>query len=565
VHPLPNLEYRTVCADSLRDFVAGVEVQQTRAGALTLGFDIDDPDRLVALREQYFEAFDPEAKAGLRHELEEAEDALVERIFARALERAREAVQARSRDAREQGAAALEEQIPDLQRQFRSPDRVFPAFLPAFHAPDVAREGGWDVAIMNPPYVGRKEVAQRFDASYRADLESHYGRTYDLMIHFGFRAFELARPGGIVSMIFNDSIFTSVDATDFRRALLPDGDSRIRVAAIARTRCFEGKAVNGGVIVAVEEVPSERPIRYIENHGRAPDELTGASIAAKPADSPVEVGRSELWIANQRDYRRLPHRPLFRPSPEALAMIDRFEDCAGWSEFRRMSVEGHGADWAMLSETSALQAWTEEQRRTGFYERLHDKRFVLLGLVIEGGVGLQSGEDRRFLAAIEGTAAAVDAERRKEAFERLVLERPEPAEIYRSSRKANGSVEQALLDVSEHFRDSELGWPRVGLIRTIAPGEVLQRRLTKQEVERGIVGGPSFVPFEKGDDSDEGGGSRWRRDNPLAIDWSVDAVTLLRARASQSVSYRKPYFRNEKLWGRGESRGTGSPHTFECD
>src|SRR5439155_1501455 len=132
------------------------------------------------------------------------------------------------------------------------------------------------------------------------------------------------------------------------------------------------------------------------------------------------------------------------------------------------------------SETSALQTWREEQRRTGFYERLHEKRFVLLGLVIEGGVGLQTGEDRRFLAGIEGTAAAVDAERRREALERLVLERPEPAEIFRSSRDANRSVEQALLDVAEHFRDSELGWPRIGLIRTIAPGQVLRRRLTEQ-------------------------------------------------------------------------------------
>ena len=174
VYPLPNLEYRTVCADSLRDFVAGVEVQQTRDGALTLGFDLEDPDRLVTLRERYFEAFDADEKQRLRRELEEAEDELVEGIFGRAVENARAASQARAKAAQDEGKAALEEQIPSLRLQFGR-DRVFPAFLPAFHAPDVARDGGWDVVIMNPPYVGRKEVAQRFDASYRADLERHYG------------------------------------------------------------------------------------------------------------------------------------------------------------------------------------------------------------------------------------------------------------------------------------------------------------------------------------------------------------------------------------------------------
>jgi hypothetical protein len=35
------------------------------------------------------------------------------------------------------------------------------------------------------------------------------------------------------------------------------------------------------------------------------------------------------------------------------------------------------------------------------------------------------------------------------------------------------------------------------------------------------------------------------------IDWSTDAVALLRRRARQIGSYRKPYFRNEHLWGLG--------------
>ena len=51
VVPLPNLDYRTVSADSLRDFVAGHEVQQTRRGVLSLGYDLQDADELVRLRE----------------------------------------------------------------------------------------------------------------------------------------------------------------------------------------------------------------------------------------------------------------------------------------------------------------------------------------------------------------------------------------------------------------------------------------------------------------------------------------------------------------------------------
>src|SRR5207249_4747397 len=102
----------------------------------------------------------------------------------------------------------------------------------------------------------------------------------------GFRALELARPGGIVSMIFNDSIFSSTDAIEFRHMMLHEGDARVRISAMARTRCFEGKAVNGGVIVAVEQPPGDRTLRYVENHGRSPDELVGASVPAELDDSP---------------------------------------------------------------------------------------------------------------------------------------------------------------------------------------------------------------------------------------------------------------------------------------
>jgi len=349
-------------------------------------------------------------------------------------------------------------------------------------------------------------------------------------------------------MIFNDSIFTSSDALEFRRKLLSDGDGKIRLAAVARTKCFEGKQINGGVLVAVEEPPANRPIRYVENYGRSPDELGGASVAA--ASGKVDVGRSELWVGASVDYFRLPHRPFFRPSPPAVALLDRFEACAAWDEFGRISADG--ADWETLSETRALERWKDDQRSIGFFRRLRAPKFVLLGLVVEGGQGLATADDRRFLAAIDGTPESDQAREMRDRLEAAVLERPQPAAQYRSSRAEGRGVEDALLAVSQHFKTTELGWPRGGLIRIASPANVARRVLTPQEVSLGIPSGPSFVPFEKTDDADEGGGAAaWRRDNPIVIDWSAPSVALLRSRAQQGSSYRKPYLRNEDLWGKG--------------
>jgi hypothetical protein len=548
VVPLPNLEYRTVSADSLRDFVAGYEVQQTRTGTLTLGFDLGDPTELVRLREQFFETADAEQKAALKGQLIAEEKRLVEAILTAARAQAEAGTQAKAAAAKKRAWAALDEQLPALEAAFRSRDRIFPAFMPAFHAPDVAAEGGWDVVVMNPPYVGRKEVAQRFDESYRHDLELHYGRTYDLMLHFAQRAFELAREGGVVSMIFNDSIFTSADATDFRRRLLA-GDEPRTLRSVARTRCFENVAVNGGVIVALDAPPDGRTVRYVENHGRPPAELARASEPAA-GRGPHAVGGSELWLVDRHHLERLPHRPLFRPSREAIICLDRFEESAFWDELRRYEAPA-GPDWSMLSETKRLDRWKKEQRRGTGYERIRRSRFTLLGLVVDGGQGLATADDRRFLAAAESSSEGERALEMRERLEALTLAVGGPAYYYTQRLAEGDGTVDALLAVADRFPLSQLKWPKSGLIRTASPGEILSRGLTSEEVADGVKGPVRFVPFEKGDDSGEDGGTRWRRDNPVVIDWSEPAVQLLRARSAQSESHRKPRIQNEKMWGLG--------------
>jgi adenine-specific DNA-methyltransferase len=555
VHPLPNLDYRVICADSLTDFVAGVEVQHTRARAATFGLDLPDPTALIALRNRYFEASAPTAKEALRDQLAASEDELVQGIFRQALDNARLQEASGRADVRQLGAAAAHS-VAELQTVYGTRDRVFPLFVPAFHAPEAIRAGGWDIVIMNPPYVGRKEVAKRLDARQIRDLELHYGRTFDLMIHFAFRALELARSGGVLSMIFNDSIFTSEDADGLRRRLLSGTDGDVTALTFARSRCFEGKAVNGGVVVAALRPPDRRPIRWVENHGRPTIDLAGASIPAASADEPYPIGQSELWVVARSDYERLPHRPLFRPSPPARQLLAAFERCAGWGEFGRYSAasRGRGADWLLLSDTRALDRWKEQARTEGFFDRLRPgEDFVLLGLVVEGGQGLATADDRRFLAAIDGTPEAEEAHENVRRYTELVRAKSGPRTLFERELAAGREIVDALLATAEHFRpDRDLGWPRGGIIRVAPPAGVRRSRLSETEIENGVTGGPTWVPFEKGDSSgDDGGAARWARENPLVIDWSAPSVRLLRARAQQPDSYRKPYFRNERLWGQG--------------
>lgn len=526
-HPLPNLEFRTITADSMVDFVHGIEIQNSRGHGLSF---FSEPE-LIGLHDRWFSADTTEAKAELRARI----TAIEERAVNTQLDQAR----ASARSPGDRRAVA------ELAAAFAGPGRAFPCFVPALHAPEVAERGGWDIVIMNPPYVGRKELPARLAAWRIADLRRHYGDTNDLMILFALRAFQLARPGGIVSMIFNDSIFTSTDADDLRRHLTTGAAP----LALARTKCFEGMAVNGGVIVARAEPADRGQFRWVEGYRRDVADFVQASDAITTTSNhrPSPAGTLEVWQASLADYRRLPPRPLFRPAPEALRILDRFEACRSWRDWTAWDPKAR-TGWRLTSNTRAFAAHRAQLRRAGFYDRLGTGDWVLLGLVIEGGQGLATADDKRFLAAIDGTPQADVHQQNQVRLAALTLAHPAAAATYRAYE--HHGVETALL-AAWAAHGSTLGWPKGATFRIVDPNQVRADALSDQERHDGITESDCFVPFEKGDSSDtldgRAIGATWWRANPVVIDWSSIAVTLLRQRA-QTGGAKSPRLQNEPLW-----------------
>jgi hypothetical protein len=399
VPALPNLEHRTIPADSLTDFVGGVEVQNTRGGARPVSEQsfLLVVGEIEPLRTRFFYAADPEEKARVREELAARENRLVEEV----LDLASEGAAGQPTEERE----ARRAYVAESRRRFASADRVFPIFVPAFHAPEVLARGGWDIVIMNPPYLGKKQVAQKvregkIEASRQRDWERHHGESTDLMILFGYRARELVRPGGVCSVIFQDSLFTSTDAQKLRQ-ILWDSDT---VQVMARTRCFEGKAVNGGVVVWRREaaISGNGIVRWVEGYRRDPRDFAAACEPLDgDAEQPFRTGEMEVWRVERRHYMVLPSRPLFRPAPVALWMVERFAALHP-PEVRR--PEG----WNQLSNTRQLNRLIGDLRRTGWFERLRPGQLVPLGYCIVGGQGLATADDRFFLAAIKGTDEAAE-------------------------------------------------------------------------------------------------------------------------------------------------------------
>lgn len=427
-------------------------------------------------------------------------------------------------------------------------------FAPAFHAPDVWAHGGWDITIMNPPYLGKKEVAQHIDRMRLADYKRHFGESNDLMILFARRARQLTKAGGVISMIFNDSIFTSTDAEDLRREMFDQS----QVLVCARTRCFEGRAVNGGVLVQrLDKTKSAPPLRWVEGYGRP---TTDFAAASDPLDFEGEsgrfaaAGRMEVFSAPGYGFVVLPHRPLFRPSREAMRLLHRFGETERWA------TTSTNDGWPRLSNTRSLEREITTLRRSGWYDALRPGEWVLLGYVIEGGEGLATADNRHFLGALEGSHAASEHLAMQQRLEDALLADAGVLALYQRLRDEGRDREESLLAIWDDLRfDGRLTklWPKGATFRIARLEDVCRIRPTDEERLLGIATGPFWIPYEKGDSSQQveqqNGrttrvGARWTRDNPIVIDWSAPSVRLLRERAKGSATRRKPYFRNERLW-----------------
>ena len=92
---------------------------------------------------------------------------------------------------------------------------------PGFRA--ILIRGGFDILLMNPPYLAANRVpgAQRDGfAGYCASLKARHGFSGDLYIHFFHQALALLRPGGILAAITPGSFLNNSTREPLRRELL---------------------------------------------------------------------------------------------------------------------------------------------------------------------------------------------------------------------------------------------------------------------------------------------------------------------------------------------------------
>ena len=205
--PLPNLDFKVLCGDSLLgpDPSAGVEVQ----GAL--GYDAERVQRLGQLKADFVRASLGSDKERLRREIQEAEVGIREAL----------------------GAAGLRGNAVDWRVEFAE---VF------------AQRRGFDIAIANPPYVQLQSneglLANQYkDAGYRT-----FARTGDVYQIFYERGCQALKPAnGLLAYITSNS-WMKAEYGKTTRSYFSERHTPLRLLELGKD-VFESAIVDSGVLV----------------------------------------------------------------------------------------------------------------------------------------------------------------------------------------------------------------------------------------------------------------------------------------------------------------------------
>lgn len=175
---------------------------------------------------------------------------------------------------------------------------------------------------------------------------------------------------------------------------------------------------------------------------------------------------------------------------------------------------------------------------------------TLLGLITEGGQGLATGNNGKYIGVLEGTKSAENV--RKQRPEKLLLAN----EFCQKQNIKNRNDAVSFLDNLSELETRKLfdelkekysrdifgqGW----LYRIVSSNEIADvENLNDDEKLNGIRGEKTFVPYDKGDKE----GNRWYAPTPYYIDWNRENVSILQTEPKARWQGYQFYFREGFCW-----------------
>ena len=384
------------------------------------------------------------------------------------------------------------------------------AFEWRFEFPEVlSNDGvfqGFDIVIGNPPYVSTKNIN---DADKKAFLQL-YGFADDLYYHFIIKGFELLKPNGINAMITPDTYFTTLTKKQLRNKLT---SNKLCSLLHLGHDVFEEAMVSTTIFIAQKNEVTQNETIVIDARGKK--ELSEAKYYTIPQSLYTNSINGSFFIPNETNLKI--HNKL---ATKHKALIDTY-----WNSI--CTSRGIEKNKIFLNK---------------YRKNLKEGDYTLVGLVTEGGQGLATANNGKFVGIKEGTK---EADRIRETrINKLQEANQELGTKYKMPPIESEIV--ALFDEIklQHGRDI-FGQ---GYLYRIVPLKNIADINTLSTIEKtnGIATNkPTFVPYDKGDKD----GNRWYLPTPYYIDWCVENVSFLKSNTGKK-GVGMPVVRNPQFYFR---------------
>ena len=376
----------------------------------------------------------------------------------------------------------------------------------------------FDILISNPPYISTKGSHK----SYKKELEKQYGFFDDTYNHTFFICYENLAPNGVLSLITPKTFFT-IQSKDNLRKLLLDTASLDFICDSANP--FEAAMVDTAITQISRKEPSQsHKIDFID--------MTTTPTATYTL--PIDL------------YKSTARNVIFKPTPYNLAL----------HELNKKAKPLLDRWWSKIdtSKNIAKNAKDLEPYRSS----LKPGDITLLGLITDGGQGLATANNGKYVGLRAGSQEALRA--REQRAKKLYEARQTWGTI--GQEFANAREARAFLDSKSEQEVRELfdslkekyGRDVFGqgfLYRIVSDDEMADvESLSQSQKANGIDSTRCFVPYDKGDKD----GNRWFLPTPYYIAWSKENVAYLKTNSGKKGEgmpvVRNPqfYFREGFCW-----------------
>lgn len=431
------------------------------------------------------------------------------------------------------------------------------AFPDVFFKSDGSKRdnAGFDAIVGNPPYISTQSSS---GFAYRNALEYLFGFADDLYVHFVFQGFNLLRQNGMFGFIISDTFFTLSTKQRLRELFQNNRLHRLG-------QCDPFKATVDAAIFVAEKTKSKEDdelvfiqARYKTGKSTSESELINL-IKGMPEFEKGETGFMfdnrkypvyharqgclRLHKTNVVPYRKSLKQAFFEPTDAIVRLYNRF------IEPMTQLVD----KWWGKIETSKKFS-QHKQEILEYHKTLKPGDVTLVGLIAEGGQGIATGNNGRFLGYLEGTEKAQKIlERRKELTDKWNKDArigPKFRELMEEKENDFASVVEPLKEQFNQYR--ELGLKKGEVYRVVNLSNTVNLEnwndaIKRRIINEGLDGKQVWIPFRKGDNE----GNKWTNDELLFICWSKENVKYLSTSPNARWQGQEFFFKPGVAWTRG--------------